>query len=85
MAIICYTNCGPIFGRDDIVISDNFNINNNSYSNLGTSYSLPNGMTPYPYSEEARFYLAGSYNFQVSEIEVFKVMNEWIKLISINW
>ena len=37
-------------------------------SNLGHSYTHPN----YAYgSNESKSYLAGSYNFQVSEIEVF--------------
>ena len=35
-----------IFGDGhDLLIKDNYNINNNSYSNLGNSYQLPNGYT----------------------------------------
>ena len=29
----------------DLAISDDCNINNNSYSNLGRAYQLPNGYT----------------------------------------
>jgi hypothetical protein len=68
-AIYCYNSYGPTFGHGhDFYISDNSNINTDSYSNLGHSYSHPD----YAYgSNEARSFLAGSYNFQVSEIEVY--------------
>ena len=63
---------GPIFGADgDIFVYDNSNENNNSYSNLGDSYQLPNNIT-YG-SEEAKGYLAGSYNWQTTEIEVYQL------------
>lgn len=55
-----------------IVISSESNANNNSYSNLGSSYITPLGIHG---SNEARNFLAGSYNFTVSEIEVFLVHN----------
>jgi hypothetical protein len=62
-AICASYNYGPTFGNGhDIYISDSSNTNTNSYSNLGRSYknSLQN------------FYLAGTRNFRVAEIEVFK-------------
>ena len=63
---------GPIFGADgDIFVYDNSNENNNSYSNLGDSYQLPNNIT-YG-SKKAKSYLAGSYNWQTTEIEVYQL------------
>ena len=64
-AICASNNYGPTFGNGhDIYISDSSNTNTNSYSNLGRSYenSLQN------------FYLAGTRNFRVAEIEVFKAL-----------
>jgi hypothetical protein len=67
--ICCSSSHGPIFGGGhDLNIADNGNKNTNSSSNLGHSYSHPD----YAYgSNEASSFLAGSSNFQVSEIEVF--------------
>jgi hypothetical protein len=61
---------GITFGNGhDLNIADSSNTNTNSFSNLGHSYSHPE----YAYgSNEAKSFLAGSFNFQVSEIEVFK-------------
>ena len=61
---------GPIFGGgNDIFISDLSNINNQSYSNLGTTYKLNQLIqsitTPFEF-------LAGSQNFQTFEIETYK-------------
>ena len=67
-AIRCNSANGPAFGSAyDIIISSNSNTNTSSYSNLGTSYNLL-----YMSQEQARTYLAGSCNFQTSEIEVFQ-------------
>lgn len=58
---------GPIFGHD-IVICNNSNQIKSSYSDLGKSYKHPN----YVYStHEARSFLAGSYSYLTSEIEVY--------------
>ena len=66
-SIYCSNIDGPTFG-DDLCILDNSNQNKKSYSNLDHSYSHPY----YEYeTEEARSFLAGSYKFQVSEIEVY--------------
>ena len=73
-----------IFGDGcDLFIYNDCNINTTSSSNLGYTYEAPNG---YAYqSTEARNYLAGSYNFTVNEIEVFKliwcVLMIWIDVI----
>jgi hypothetical protein len=69
IAICCNSNYGPIFGGgNDLYIADKSNTNITSNSNLGHSYVHPD----YAYeSNEAKSFLAGSYNFQVSEIEVY--------------
>ena len=66
-----YTIHGPIFGAgNDIFISDSSNLNTSSYSNLGHIYTHPD----YEYgSAKAITILAGSYYFQVQEIEVFQI------------
>ena len=60
-------------GGHDIHLSDNCNTVNSSYSNLGHTYVCPSGMING--SEEAKNYLAGSYNFLVNEIEAFKFIS----------
>lgn len=61
------------FGRGhDFRISDNCNINNESYSNFGYTFSLPEGMVLN--SDEAKSYLAGTYQYKVIEVEVYKVV-----------
>ena len=58
-------------GGHDLNIRDDCNVNTNSYSDLGSTYES-NG---YAYkSTEAKSYLAGSYNFTVLEMEVFKII-----------
>ncbi len=54
------------FGYDDLIIQPDCNLNYNSNSWLGRSFELP--------SANERFALAGSYNFKVLEIEVYKVI-----------
>jgi len=67
--IYCNSSYGPTFGGGhDLHIDDKSNTNTSSYSNLCHSYTHPD----YAYgSNEAKSFLAGSYNFQVSEIEVY--------------
>lgn len=63
---------GPTFGGGhDFYIANASNTNQSSYSNLGHSYLEPTG-NGYS-STQAKNYLAGSYNFQVKEIEVFGI------------
>ncbi|CAH3191542.1 unnamed protein product, partial [Porites evermanni] len=57
---------GPTFGGGhDIYVADNANQNPNSYTNFGTSYSLPNGVT------DRYTILAGARYFSPDEVEVF--------------
>jgi hypothetical protein len=69
-AILSLNRNGPWFG-EDINVSDNSNQNNVSNSNLGDCYQLPDNITYY--SQEARSYLAGSFNWKTTEIEVYQV------------
>jgi hypothetical protein len=66
--IIRSPDFGPIFGND-IFIANNANTTMDSYSYLGVSYKHPQ----YPFgTNEAKSFLAGSYNFHLDEIEVFQ-------------
>ncbi|KAL9963218.1 hypothetical protein ACROYT_G032396 [Oculina patagonica] len=69
-SITTCSSYGPRFGGgDDIRIVDNASSSTKSYSDLGHTYSPPTG---YSYkSSFARSFLAGSYNFQPDEVEVF--------------
>jgi len=73
--IYCNKNFGPVFGggpeigeNHDIRIEDQSNTSANSYSNLGHSYTHPDYIEG---SNEAKSLLAGTYNFKVSDIEVY--------------
>ena len=67
-ALYCHSECGPSFGFD-INIANNANTSLKSYSTLGFTYSHPK----YAYgTNEAQSFLAGSYNFLVTEIEVYE-------------
>jgi hypothetical protein len=58
---------GPTFGGGfDLHIVDNAGNNSNSYSNVGSSFTLPAGHT-----DETQTFLAGIYQFTPSEFEVF--------------
>ena len=59
---------GPMFGSDDIVISNNAASNQKSYTYCGGSYPLPPGYSLY--GRNCKFY-AGSYRFTPTDIEVF--------------
>ncbi len=54
------------FGVDDLNIKNDCNILNGSCSSLGDEYEKS--------STIKRYALAGSYNFKVLEIEVYKVL-----------
>ena len=67
-AIFCHSQCGPLFGWD-IWIKNNANTTMDSYSRLGDCYKHPQ----YEYrTNEARTFLAGSFYFQLDEIEVYQ-------------
>lgn len=74
-AIRCNPNYGPIFGSgigNDFAICSDSNLNAISYSNLGICYKHPNYKAE---TNEAKSFLAGSFRFQITEIEVFHY--EW--------
>jgi hypothetical protein len=67
-AIHCHSSNGPSFGFD-IKIANNANTTMNSFSNLGFAYRHPQ----YSYETvEAESFLAGSFNFQLDEIEIYQ-------------
>ena len=67
-AIYCHTNLGPTFGTTDIHICGYSNVMNSSYSDISNIYKHPQYAKG---SNEAKSFLAGSCNFQTSEIEVY--------------
>jgi hypothetical protein len=68
-AIQCDMSYGPIFGWSDIAIFNNANSIMSSSSNLGSVYRHPQ----YAHgTNEAKSFLAGSYKFQLDEIEVYQ-------------
>jgi hypothetical protein len=69
-AIACYPEYGPIFGFDSDAEDDLSIYDDSGISDFGGSYIIEN----YPkYSTNARSFLAGSFQFNVKEIEVFQV------------
>jgi len=68
------SNYGPTWGGGhDLYLCDNCNTTNSSYTNLGYTYTLEG----YTYgNQDCKDFLAGSYNFTVSEIEVYKKFKE---------
>ena len=74
-AIFCDPSYGPVFGRaifgSDFYIVSYSNSGGNSFSDLGYTYQHPIYKER---SNSARSFLAGSYNFSTSEIEVFQVV-----------
>jgi hypothetical protein len=67
-AIEYHSEFGPTFGFD-IRIANNANTTMSSYSNLGFAYRHPQYERG---TNEARTFLAGSLEFQLDEIEVYK-------------
>jgi hypothetical protein len=70
-AICCAPSYGAVFGGGhDLLIHNNANSNQSSYSNLGHTYQPPPGyQCNTQQTHEALF--AGSRNFTPTEIEVF--------------
>ena len=69
-AIYCDSLFGPSFGRGtDLCVFDNANKNCQSYSNLSHSFKHPEYAAS---SNEAMAFLAGTFEFQLNEIEVYK-------------
>jgi len=70
-AIFSHPMFGPVFGGGfDFSIANQSNSNMNSFSKLGQSYQSPNSQTMNFLSTQ---FLAGSFNFQVAEIEVYSI------------
>ena len=70
-AIQCHPTFGPIFGSSegyDLVILSDSNADQISYSNFGHTYKHADYQFK---SDKAKNILAGSFNFQTLEIEVF--------------
>ncbi len=67
-AILCYSEWGPIFGKD-IFIARNANTTIHSSSDLGYYYKHPQYAQG---TNEAQSFLAGSYQYQLDEIEFFQ-------------
>ncbi len=71
--IYCKSGNGPIFGSGyDLSIADKANRNQNSYADLGVSFAFSKYAAKSPQSQD---FLAGSYYFQVADIEVFSLKN----------
>jgi hypothetical protein len=74
-AIRCYSELGPTFGcGHDVFIDSNANANTSSYSNLGDAYKHPQYAKG---TYQAKSFLAGFFQFQLSEIEVYQKVNSW--------
>ncbi len=70
-AIYCHPDHGPTFGSGyDFMIASNSDKNEDSISYLCNSYKHPKWMKN---SSEAKQYLAGSFHFKTTEIEVFSM------------
>jgi hypothetical protein len=67
-AMRCNSLCGPTFGGGfDIVVWDSAN-NSDSRTNLGHSYTLPDGI------KDGSTFFTGARYFQASEVEVYRVV-----------
>ena len=64
------SNYMACFGHD-IVIYSSCDQNENSFSNFGDAYQIPEGMDHEDEDDELPKYMAGSFGFKVEEIEVF--------------
>jgi len=69
-AVYVSSSFGPTFGGGhDLLVSSDSNQNTDSNTNWGYTYNLPSGFT---YSTtQAKEMAAGTYTFQITEIEVF--------------
>jgi hypothetical protein len=68
-AIFTDNRLGPTFGTgNDIHISDDAASNTASYTRFNHNYQSPSGVS------DTNTILAGTYNFQPSEIEVFHIV-----------
>jgi len=73
-SIGCWSRYGPIFGSGDIrlgtnLITNEWDLDTESYSDLGNTYEHSQYACG---TNEAKSFLAGSYEFELSEIEVYE-------------
>ena len=68
LAICFFTDLGPTFGND-IYIANNANTKMDSISDLSFDYKHPKYKRE---TNEAKTFLAGSFHFQLDEIEVYQ-------------
>ena len=70
-AVYCHNEYGPLFGTgNSIRIFNNSNLSDINWSDLGRTYRHP----VYAHgSDKAKSFLAGSYNFQTAEIEIYTI------------
>ena len=68
-AIFCQPEYGPRFGVVDNRKDSNANTNTDSHSDLGFSFKHPQYAAG---TDEAKSFLAGSYEFKLSEIGVYQ-------------
>jgi len=73
-AIYCDSDYGPCFGGDGdyIFIDSDSNINKESFCDFGFAYKHPDYLKV---TDKAKNILAGSYNFETVEIEVYAKSN----------
>jgi hypothetical protein len=68
-AMYCDSSYGPIFGcGHDIVVYDSADTNSNSNTNLGNTYTLPDGI------EDKKTFFTGAHKFQAKDVEVYRVI-----------
>ena len=70
---IYYSSSYIIQLGNDLIIMDNPNNNQSSYSNIGYCFQPPRDI--YYDSDAAKNYLGGKYNFRISEFELYQVTN----------
>jgi hypothetical protein len=66
-AIYCHSSFGPVFGKDGDIFIFNELVGKKNTSDLGSSYQHPTHL-----HQTSDSFLAGSREFQVSDIEVFQ-------------
>ena len=73
-AMYCRADYGPTFGGGHCIhISDNSNLNQNSYSNFNETYYKNDQMKLIDGSVEAQSFIAGSRKFPTTDIEIFQI------------
>jgi hypothetical protein len=70
----CNSACGPSFGKD-IHVANKSNTTIDSYSKFGITYLHPHAYEYEYVTMKAETFLAGTFNFQLDEIEFFQ--KEW--------